>query len=278
MNTFRYLFCLLIATAAFAATPGWNLTFSDEFNGTSLNTAVWDATYPGGWCTNNDELECYEAENVTVSNGAAHLTAKPQKVTSFGATYSYSSGLIQNSKSFSQQYGYFEIRARVPAGQGLWPAFWMLANNGSWPPEIDVVELIDTMYTSYLTYHYGSTNKTFASQVNGNYAGAYHTWAVDWEPGAITWYIDGVKEYSASNSAVTSLKLYLIANLAVGGSWPGSPNASTVFPAVTDIDYIRAYSKSTSGCYATIPLPSDPIPSTTCGSAAAPNPPGFHRH
>jgi beta-glucanase (GH16 family) len=251
------------------AASGWNLTFSDEFNGTSFDTAVWDTQYTFG-CTNNDELECYQAGNVSVSGGQAHLTAKKQTVTSGGQTFNYTSGLIQNKKSFTQTYGYFEARMKIPAGQGFWPAFWTLPSNNSWPPEIDITEILaNNPNVTHMTLHWGSNNSSQGSTWTGpDFSQGFHVFAVDWEPGVVTWYVDGVQRYQIQSSNVPTIPMYLLVNLAVGGSWPGNPDSSTVFPNNMDIDYVRVYTKvSNGGCYAAIPGPTDPIPNKTCTPA-----------
>ena len=269
--TLAAFFCVPLIAAAQGGPAGpWTLTFSDEFNGTALDTTKWATQYTWG-CHNNDEQECYQAANVTVSGGSAHLTAQKQTVTSGGTTYSYTSGMIQNSKAFSQTYGYFEMRARIPGGQGFWPAFWTLPSNGNWPPEIDAIELGKSgdFTTARMTLHWG-TNGSDNYQENDwtntgtAFAGNYHVYAVDWEPGVVTWYIDGVQRATMTTSNSPTIPMYILANLAVGGSWPGNVNSSTPLPSAMDIDYIRAWTKSSSGCYSAIPAPTDSIPSTTC--------------
>jgi beta-glucanase (GH16 family) len=262
-------FCAIsIVSAQTGPTGPWQLTFSDEFNGTSLDTTKWNTQYSWG-CHNNDEQECYQAANVTVSGGVAHLTAKQQTVTSGGSTYNYTSGMIQNSKAFSQTYGYFEMRAKVPKGQGFWPAFWTLPSNGNWPPEIDTIEIGKggDFTTARMTLHWG-TNGNDNYQENDwsstDFSQAFHVYAVDWEAGKVTWYIDGVQRAQMVTSNSPTVPMYLLANLAVGGSWPGNVNSSTPLPSNMDIDYIRAWTKSSSGCYTTVPGPTDAIPTSTC--------------
>jgi beta-glucanase (GH16 family) len=268
------LFCLIFTCIASGQTGPWQLTFSDEFNGTSLDTSKWATQYVGGGCHNNDEQECYQAANVTASGGVLHLTAKQQTVTVGSKTYNYTSGLIQNASSFSQTYGYFEMRAKLPKGQGFWPAFWTLPNNGNWPPEIDIVEMgkAGSFTTAWMTLHWG-TNGSDSFQENSfastDFSQAFHVYAVDWEPGQVTWYIDGVQRAQMATSNVPSMPMYVLANLAVGGSYPGNVNSSTPLPSNMDIDYIRVWSKASSACYNSIPSPTDPIPATPCPSSSS---------
>src|SRR5450432_2848941 len=161
-----FFYVISVLTAQTGPAGPWQLTFSDEFNGASLDTTKWGTQYPWG-CHNNDEQECYQAANATVSSGLLHLTAKQQTVSSGGSTYNYTSGMVQSSASFSQTYGYFEMRAQVPHGQGFWPAFWAMPADGNWPPEIDIIELGkgDDFNTARMTLHWG-TNGSDSYQEN----------------------------------------------------------------------------------------------------------------
>jgi len=234
-----------------AATPGglsgtWKQIFDDEFNGTSLDTSKWKPCYHSGDCTNsgNKELEWYLPENVTESNGVLQLQAKKQIYNApDGKTYAYTSGMIA-STNFSFTYGYVEMRAKVTACKGMWSAFWMLPTDGGWPPEIDAEEVLGRDPTTvHMTYHYDATNNLNGSPWSGpDFSAGWHTFAVDWEPNAITWYVDGVKRQQDTNaSTITNKPMYLLANLAVGGNWAGWPDATTAFPCAFSIDYIRVY-------------------------------------
>jgi beta-glucanase (GH16 family) len=260
----RALFAAAVLTFALGATgaqaappPGtWHGVFADEFNGSSLDTSKWNTCYPSGcFGPSAGELERYQAANVTESGGYLHLTARKDTVTSKRkTTSSYTSGMISsggvNSKTqpkFSFQYGYFEISAQVPKGQGLWPAFWTQPASYRWPPEIDAME-INGAFTNMvnMTYHWSSNRNGYATEwfdaASDDYAAGQHTFGVDWEPGSITWYVDGVQRFTYTDaSRVPNEPLYLIANLAVGGVWPGDPDATTPFPSEMKVDYIRAY-------------------------------------
>jgi beta-glucanase (GH16 family) len=233
------------------ALPGglMHLAFADEFNGPSLSS-TWQTCwwYSLGGCSNGDqEAEWYAPSNVTVANGQLSLTALRQTVpgrqmtTGLPRTYQYTSGMVTSYGNFSFDYGYVEWRAQLPSGQGLWPALWLMPANNTWPPEIDALETVgsqpDVACWTYI-------------QPNGAHSASYrdipalssgwHTFGVDWEPGVITWYVDGVAEFTTT-SAVTSTPMYLVMDLAVGGTWAGLPNATTPFPSTLGIDYVRVW-------------------------------------
>ena len=170
----------------------------------------------------------------------------------------YLSGLITSYDSFRFTHGYVEARARVPEGKGLWPAFWTLNTQYTGiAPEIDVMEYLgDDPNVVYNTYHWFDTSGpqweargTPSFRVVGpDYSRRFHTFGVAWEPGQIIWYVDGIETHRVASPDVdvSNQSMYLLANLAVGGNWPGSPDGSTPFPAEYEIDYIRAYEKKTS--------------------------------
>lgn len=249
------IFCLLLPQGlALGAPPGnpsdWVMTFNDEFDGTSLDLSKWDTKYIFGTRTlsGNSELEWYvdDAAHHVVSDGTLKLIATKE---SSQSGYPYTSGMISSHKSFSQAYGYFEASMKLPAGRGLWPAFWLLPTPAAWPPEIDVMENLghDTR-TVYMTNHYtsGGSHASTGTSYNGpDFSAGFHTFGLEWSFSAIVWYIDGVERYRLTSN-IPSGKMHAIVNLAVGGSWPGAPDASTVFPNQLEIDYIRVYSRGAS--------------------------------
>lgn len=229
---------------------GWELAFNDDFNGTTLDPAKWTTCYPWGTETGcyhgSNELNWYQPKNVAVSGGQLHLTAKREHVAGDGRGYDYTSGMVTSYGKFDFRYGYAEMRAKLTKGQGMWPAFWLLPNDGSWPPEIDVMEQLGhDPKRIYQTYHWGTVaqhQKDESSYSGPNYANGFHTFGVDWSPEAIVYYIDGIERHRLTDKAIiTALPQYLLANLAVGGDWPGAPSASTTFPQSMDIDYIRVW-------------------------------------
>jgi serralysin len=243
------------------------LTFDDEFNSISLwngTSGTWDTTAQyvplngnGYSLPSNGEQEWYinstyaptsSVQPWSINNGVMTLTAAPASasIQPLINGYQYTSGQINTSESFSQTYGYFEMRAQLPAGQGLWPAFWLLPENGSWPPEIDAMEMLGNNPSTYYTSVHSGTaaNEINAGQADnvGDTSTGYHTYGVDWEPDHIAYYFDGQQVYQTATPADMNTPMYMIANLAVGGTWPGNADGSTPFPANMNIDWIRAYS------------------------------------
>lgn len=153
--------------------------------------------------------------------------------------YRYVSGLISSQPSFRQQYGYFEMRAKLPRGKGVWPAFWLLPADLEWPPEIDVMESVGDPSKVYVTLH------SKAAQSQGTEVPVapddFHTYAVEWDAKQIAWFVDGREVKRQPTPPDMHKPMYLLANIASGGDWAGAPDASTPFPARMTIDYIRAY-------------------------------------
>jgi serralysin len=251
------------------------LTFDDEFNSLSLwngQSGTWSTTPAyeddkgnGASLPGNGEQEWYVNANYAptsgvqpwaVSNGI--LTISAQKVdpaiqgllgyAKYGTLggYQYTSGLIETNHSFTQTYGYFEMKAQLPAGQGLWPAFWLMPANGAWPPELDVVEALgkdtSTIYTTVHTAETGAHTQEALGTSVGDYSTGYHTYAVDWEADKITFFYDNRAIYQVATPADMHGPMYMIANLALGGGWAGSVDGTTPFPAQMNIDYIKAWS------------------------------------
>jgi len=231
----------------FDAPVGWTLFWNDEFNGTSLDTSKWSTlTQPS---PRNNELEYYTSEDVYVSGG--NLVLRSQKRSYDGL--SYTSGLVNSTGKFSTTFGRFEIRAKIPYGDGLWPAHWLLPeNNICWPTggEFDIMENLgqDTK-TVYGTYHWGTKcNNNVGSQ--GTYKSStslssdFHIYAIEWEKNTIRWYVDDYLYHyvnASSTLEIPSISQYWILNTAIGGAWPVPPNNSTVWPQYHLIDYVRVY-------------------------------------
>ena len=246
---------------------GYSLVWEDNFDGPSLNRNDWNVElHEPGWV--NEELQEYvdSEENIFFENG--NLVIRPVKSTVNGKIH-YTSGRIstQNKKDFT--YGVFEARLKVPEGKGFLPAFWLMATDeniyGQWPRcgEIDIMEVhgSDTR-TTYGTIHYGNPHRqSQATRTlrNGTFADSFHTFAVKWEPGEISWYVDGFlihREndwYSVTEGqgeiaypAPFDQPFYIILNLAVGGSWVGYPDGTTDLKnARYEIDYVRVWQKET---------------------------------
>jgi beta-glucanase (GH16 family) len=225
----------------------WQLTFSDEFNNGPLDTTKWNTTYPYNRRTtpSNSEWQWYVDDAFDFQNGMIRLRADKKTVD----TYNYTSGMIASWGKFSQRYGYFEARLRIPKGRGLWPAFWLLPASTGWPPELDIMENLGHRPDKiFMTNHYIGLNGAHlmagSYYIGPDYSADFHTFAADWRPGLIVWYIDGIERFR-STSGVPTIPMYVLANLAVGGSWPGYPDATTPFPSWLDIDYIRIYQLKT---------------------------------
>jgi beta-glucanase (GH16 family) len=226
---------------------GWRLTFRDEFNGRKLDQTKWSDSYWYGRTHGNNELQYYAPDGYELKNGILRLKAEKRRYEG----HDYTSGMISSHGKFVQKYGYFEIRAKFPKGKGYWPAFWLLpADVRKWPPEIDVLEILGHEPNKvYMTLHWrdeaGRHKQKGGSWVGPDFSADFHVFAIEWKRGEIIWYVDGVERFRV-NENVPDEPMYLIANLAVGGDWPGAPDASTVFPGYMDIDYIRVYSRASS--------------------------------
>lgn len=231
---------VLSASAGAVGQPGgsWQLTWSDEFGGALLDSSKWTAANQAG--NTNNELQYYSPDEVYIENGLLRLRSQRRN---FGGRQ-YTSGLVRTRDKFFQQYGRFEARIRVPSGQGIWPAFWMLPQAGQWPPEIDILEVKGQEPTrTYQTHHWGvwpNVSSNGNTYVGPNFAQDFHTFAVEWFPNRIDWYLDGANVFSSSAN-IPQEPFYIILNTAVGGDFVGSPNASTPFPQHHDIDYVRVY-------------------------------------
>lgn len=226
--------------------PGWWLIWHDEFDGAALDASKWVAEDAD--LVKNNELQYYSPDEVYLHDGV--LTLRSQKRT-IGHN-SYTSGLVESRGNFSNRYGRYEIRAKLPKGKGIWPAHWMLPESGGWPPEIDIMECLgDDPYTVYGTVHWGvwPNNSWAGGEYRGpDYSEDFHTFAVEWEEGEIRWYVDDTLYLRATNH-IPQEPFYIILNTAVGGNWPGNPDETTVFPQYHDIDYVRVYGKEIAGTY-----------------------------
>jgi beta-glucanase (GH16 family) len=208
------------------------------------------------------ELEYYTSRrDNTFLDGYGHLVIQALYESYMGSKQPYTSGRLNTSQRFEQTYGRFEARIKVPAGQGLWPAFWMLGANirqVAWPAcgEIDIMEMIGHQPgTLYGTLHgpgySGKHGLNHSTQLPAGetFHDAYHVFAVEWTTARIDWLLDG-KVYSTITPGTLPAggkwvfdgpPFYLLLNLAVGGLWPGYPDATTTFPQEYRIDHVRVY-------------------------------------
>ncbi|UYY57046.1 family 16 glycosylhydrolase [Sphingomonas sp. S2-65] len=252
-------------------------SFREEFDSAALDEHRWIFAYydptrdqPGiakRTLWGNRELQVYADRSFlslgidpfTMRNGVLTITANPLSPAQLATVQEaigreppkirdsairnvrYSSGMISTRGRFAQTYGYFEIRTRWSSGKGVWPAFWLLPSNGKWPPEIDVLEAHGDKPAT--TFH--SVHSTVAASVTKKGARAndtgFHVYGALWTPATIDYFVDGAKVATIPTPADMNQPMHLIANLAIGGRWPGNPDASTRFPASIEIDYIRVW-------------------------------------
>lgn len=242
---------------------GYKLVWNDEFSGSELDILDWNyETHEKGWV--NNELQEYIKSESTVYLKDGNLVIKPVQTGN-----GYASGRVNTQGKHDFKYGRFEARCKVPAGAGYLPAFWMMPTDenlyGQWPRcgEIDIMEVMgQNTKKAYTTIHYGNPHKENQGTLElaeGDFHDQFHTYAIDWEPGKITWYIDGNEVFSTQNwytrtdnqgtityPAPFDQPFYLILNLAIGGNWVGNPDSATDADMDNQafiIDYVRAYQK-----------------------------------
>ena len=254
--------------ATFELSPGDALTlvWSDEFEGAQLDAETWffatgDGTekgIPGGW--GNNELQYYLPDSAQLADGVLSITARRETVEGLN----YTSARIGTEDRFAFKYGRIEASIKLPKGQGLWPAFWMLPQDtpyGTWAAsgEIDIVETVNLDGSGndeiFGTLHFGGevpannrAGETYAP--SADITSEFHTYAVEWDEFEIRWYFDDTlyamqnvwSSTAAAYPAPFDQPFHLLLNLAVGGNFPGSPDGTTVFPATMGVDWVRVYS------------------------------------
>lgn len=270
---------LVPSSMAANAATGWNLQWQDEFN-QPLSSSNWTAeigTGGNGW--GNNELEYYtnRAQNLQVTNGNLEITALKE---AYGGK-EYTSGRIKTKDLKQFTHGKIEARIKLPSGQGIWPAFWMLGSNidsVGWPKcgEIDIMERVNNNSSINGTVHWDANGHASYGKTSADLDfSQYHTYSVEWDSTYIKWFVDGVKynefyiENNTGNTEEFQKPFFILLNLAVGGDWPGSPDAATAFPAKMYVDYVRVYS---AGDATTTPVTSTGITSGsvyTIGSKAS---------
>jgi len=268
----------LVVADNFEVSPGDTLTlvWSDEFNGSQLDPETWlfeigDGSgfvgdggimgLPRGW--GNNELQYYLPDSARLEDGLLKITARREVVSDPVQNFNYTSARITTRDRFAFKYGRIEASIKLPAGQGLWPAFWLLSQGspyGSWAAtgEIDVMEAVNLGGTGgneiFGTIHYGGifpANQFTSIEYtpDENVTEDFHTYAVEWDATEIRWYFDDF-QYATQNNwfsdggdypAPFDQPFYVLFNLAVGGNLPGSPNGSTPFPATMEVDWVRVY-------------------------------------
>jgi beta-glucanase (GH16 family) len=245
----------------------WRLTWSDEFNGpngSAPDPTKWSFE-TGGDGHGNNELETYtnRPANVEQKDGNLIITARKENYTGTdGIARQYTSGRIRTLGHFAQKYGRFEASIKLPAGKGIWPAFWLLGDNvdtAGWPKcgEIDILETIGAPSTMYSTLHGPGYSGGHAISAKFELPSGeavdtgFHTYAVEWAPDDIKFFLDDhlITERTPADLPQGSKWVYdhpffIILNLAIGGNWPGSPDKTTAFPQQMLVNYVRVYSRS----------------------------------
>lgn len=244
----------------------WKLIWKDDFNGSKLNTSKWNILTRE--TSKHGELQFYIPEEVCLKNGNLVIRTTKQD---FGSMH-YTSGRLDTKDKLAITYGRFEIRGKLPVGQGIWPAYWLYPQNRDWQmeyvmseavangkessipefrpwyTEIDIMEFLGHQpRTFYGTFHYYSFQgvkrvSTITYNTESSLADGFHTYMLEWESDAIRWYLDGKLVHTAVEG-VPHAPHYLILNTAVGGSWPGNPDSTTVFPQFHEIDYVKVYQR-----------------------------------
>jgi len=261
-NSCAWLLVLpLVVGVATPAQSEWRLIWADEFTGAAgavPDTAKWTLEQGGGgW--GNRELEIYTTDPANAAlDGKGNLVIRAIKTAEGG----YTSARLKTEGKFTVRYGKIEARIKIPKGQGLWPAFWMLGANKKdvgWPEcgEIDVLENIGREPsvihgTVHGPGYSGGRGITASVAVEGKktFGDDFHVFAVEWSPGALAFFLDGTEYSSVTNASlpngadwVFQQPFFLILNVAVGGEWPGPPNSSTIFPQEMTIDYVRVWQR-----------------------------------
>lgn len=247
-----FIFSLVVSVTGYSQCT--QLIWEDDFSGEALDLSKWtpEVNDDGG---GNNELQYYTDRdtNITVENGVLKITALKESY----LTREYTSGRIVTKNKGDWRYGRVEASIKLPEGQGMWPAFWMLPTEevyGGWPNsgEIDIMELVgggSGDSTIYGTLHSGPprqyTNGSY-KLTDAKFSGDFHLFAIEWSPDTIKWYVDDIMYSYKTAADITPWvpfqeKFHVILNLAVGGNWPGSPDATTVFPQVMEVDYVRVY-------------------------------------
>jgi len=242
---------------------GYKLVWNDEFSGTDIDKTKWEheVNADGG---GNNELQYYtdRSQNSFLENGTLKIVAHQEEYTSKGITRYYTSARLRTVNKGDWIYGRIEVRAKIPYGQGLWPAIWLLPTNwvyGGWPKsgEIDIMEHVGfDLGKIHGSVHTEAYNHKIGTQKSGqtlipNANSEYHVYAIEWSEDKIDFFVDKTKYFSFANDNKGDYKtwpfnkkFHLLLNVAVGGDWPGNPTTNTIFPKVMQIDYVRVYERS----------------------------------
>ncbi len=270
-TTLLMIFCLaILSIEAFAGEKktkenGWKLVWQDEFKDKKLSPKKWNVLLREH--SKHNELQYYVPDEAYIEKGSLRLRSRERN---YGSQH-FTSGRVDTSGKFAPVYGRFEIRAKLPGGQGLWPAHWLYPQNRNWEmerlmaemvtnklertipeerpwySEIDIMEFLGHTNVIYGTLHYhefDGKKKSSSGKVTGaeDFTKDFHLYALEWEPQMMRWFVDGKMIHSTTNG-IPHTPHYLILNTAIGGDWPGNPTNTTVFPQYHDIDYVRVYQR-----------------------------------
>ena len=236
-------------TSTNANMSGYQLVWSDEFNGNTVDTTNWNFEI-GGEGGGNHEQEYYQAANATVSNGNLVITGRKEDV---GSNH-YTSSRMTTQGKHEFMYGRIEARIKMPVAQGFWPAFWMLGSNiktVGWPRsgETDIMEHINTDSLIYGTLHWDNNGHVQKGDTIASTPSDYHVYAIEWDASSIRWYLDKTKyhEVSIANNVNSTDEFhqpfFILLNFALGGDWPGQTIDDSKLPANMYVDYVRVYKK-----------------------------------
>jgi beta-glucanase (GH16 family) len=244
----------------------WHLVWEDNFNGNRLDTSKWNILMREH--SKHNELQYYVPDEVYVEDGNLRIRSRVRKY----GDMEYTSGRLDTRNKFTPVYGRFEIRGRLPVGQGIWPAYWLYPQNRNWQmeyvmseavangresfipeerpwySEIDIMEFLghepNILYGTLHYYSFDGQKKTSSGTWKGNvdYSKDFHIYALEWEPDSMRWFIDDQLVHRTA-SGIPHTPHYLIINTAIGGAWPGNPDSTTVFPQFHDVDYVKVYQK-----------------------------------
>ncbi|MBX3020214.1 MAG: family 16 glycosylhydrolase [Bdellovibrionales bacterium] len=252
-----------MAISAVPAHAGWQMAFSDDFNGTELDLNKWKhGDYFGlQSAPQHGDQQCYNQGNVSVSGGSLVLEARAEYPIGCNPDPGYltfTSGQISTGFSFQQQYGYYEMRAKLPKTKGVEPLFRLSrpAEFQSPPPDIIVGATSGTSPQALVRYDYineASTLDSFSAALTADYSTDFHRFGVDWQPGLLVWYVDGVEKARYADSSVTQDQLYMVLQMAVGNNKTGLPDNSTILPQQMMVDYVKVYSRVQDGQPDTLP-------------------------
>jgi beta-glucanase (GH16 family) len=230
--------------------PVYQLVWSDEFDEATIDPAKWG--FDLGNLGVNNEKEYYQTSNATIANGNLVITAKKESV----GGQPYTSSRMTTLGKFTQTYGRIEASIKLPTGQGMWPAFWMLGaniNTVSWPQcgELDIMETVNNTALNYGTMHWNvNGHVSYGSTTPLANKDAYHLYALEWDANEMRWYVDGLLYQTGNikdninNTGAFHLPFFIILNLAVGGDFPGATVDESLLPESMYVDYVRVYKQT----------------------------------